>query len=159
MARYFIESVKCGVGEGGMACGPVSGPIVAEAKVRTDNGDEFYMSLAEVEGIPNFFKSPRSTYELQVEEEMDDEELEEFQSYFVETGDYAEIFEDPDPEWFQLYRYLIYIVRADWDDCEKFQEETAGKWLDEIDVPASDLEEDYLEECEDEEDFELPEIK
>ena len=145
MTRYFIESVKCGAGEGGMACGPVSGPVVAEAKVRTDNGEEFYMSLAEMEGIPNFFKSPKSTYEYQMNDDMDEEALEEFQSYFIETGDYEEIFAQQDPEWLQLYRYLIYIVRSEWEECESYQRETEGKWLDEINIPVSDIEEECAE--------------
>ena len=55
MSRFFIEDVKCGVGEGGMACGPVDGPVGTEVKVKTNNGEFFYMTLAEMMGIPNFF--------------------------------------------------------------------------------------------------------
>ena len=33
MARYRVLEAKCGVGAGGMACGPVSGPIVGEIKL------------------------------------------------------------------------------------------------------------------------------
>ncbi len=29
MSRYLIKEVKCDVANGGMACGPVGGPVVA----------------------------------------------------------------------------------------------------------------------------------
>lgn len=152
MARYFIESVKCGVGEGGSACGPMDGPVVAEVKVKSDENEEFYMSLAEVDGIPNFAKTAESTYDNQVNMDFDDEAIEAFQKCQIDgIEDYYGIFDDKDSEWYQLYRYLIYIVRADWKECEKFQKKTKGKWLDEIEIPASDIEEEYLEDYEDDE--------
>ena len=150
MARYFIEKVKCGIGEGGMACGPVSGPIVAEVKVREENGEIFYLSLAEVDGCPNFFKTEESTYNMQVFEEMTEEDADRLNEDYIPVGLYEEIFQltEEDDEMFPLYRYLIYIVRADWDECKRFQKETEGKYMDEVEIPMCDLEEDYLKENE-----------
>ena len=141
MNRYYIEDIKCDIGVGGIACGPVAGPVIAEAKVKSDD-EEFYMSLAEVDGIPNFFKTKESTYEMQLNQEMTDEEVEVLQENYIKTEDYEEILSNKDSEWYSLFRYLIYIVRSDWDECERFLKETSGKYLDEIEVPFCDLEEE-----------------
>lgn len=117
MARYFIETAKYGIGEGGMACGPV----VAEVNVKVDNGERFYMPLAEVMGIPNFYKTEESTYALHMNMDAPEEEFEKINEFFLETGEYDEIFGNRDDEYFSLYRYLIYLVRSDWDDYEHFR--------------------------------------
>ena len=153
MARFFIEDIKCGLGEGGMACGPVSGPVVAEAKVKDDKGEVFYLSLAEVDGFPNFFQTEKSTYEMQVSQNMTDEDVSYLNDNYISVdGDYDNLFEmtEEDEELLPLLKYLTYIVRADWDECKEFQEKTKGKYLDEFEIPPCDLEEEYLEENEDE---------
>lgn len=159
MKRYYIESVKSGIGEGGMACGPVSGPVVAEAKIKTDLGEVFYLSLAEVMGIPNFYKTEKSIYDILVNE--DDDAIEAIQEKFVDTGDYNDIFKKQDEEWYQLYRFLIFIVRVDWEEFEKYNDAKVDKYIDEMYIPASDVEEEYLEENGGFEDFEfeLPDNK
>lgn len=149
MARYFIEDVKCGVGTGGMACGPVSGPVVGEAKVRDSDGKTFYFSLAEVDGYPNFFLTDRSTYNQQISSDISEEELEYLDENYYPSieGDYDVIFttkEEFNP-MLPLMKYLIYLVRADWEECERFQKETKGKYLDEFKTPPCDLEEEYLD--------------
>ena len=40
-------------------------------------------------------------------------------------------------------RYLIYIMRADWDKTKAFIKKTKGKNLSEIEIPKSDVEEDW----------------
>ena len=144
MTRYFIESAKYGVGEGGFACGPVEGPVVAEVKVKTEN-EEFYMTLAEIYGIPNFYKSNESVYDFLVDPDIDEEKIEVVNKNFIETGDYDEIFEKRDDEWFELYRYLIYVVRADYEECDEFIKVTTGKYIDEMDIPNSDVEFEWNE--------------
>lgn len=103
------------------------------------------MTLAEVMGILNFYKTEESTYVLHRDMVAPEEELERINKFFLETGEYAEIFDNRDEEYYPLYRYLIYLVRSDWDDYEQFQKESVSKWLDEVDVPASDLEENIRE--------------
>lgn len=153
MARYFIEDVKCGLGAGGMACGPVSGPVVAEVKVKDNNDKVFYLSLAEVDGFPNFFQTTESTYDMQVSQEMTDEDVDYLNDNYIDAdveGDYNNLFEmtEEDEELLPLLKYLTYIVRSDWDECKRYQKETKGKYLDEIEIPICDLEEEYLEENE-----------
>ena len=146
MARYFIESVQCGIGEGGMACGPMFGPVLAEIKVRTDGDESFYLSLADVSDIPNFTKSPESTYESQLAADFSDEELERFHSYYLGLGDYYDIFEAVEDEYYPLYRSLIYLVKSDDESCRKFKEALEGRWIDEVDVPMTEMEQEFREE-------------
>ena len=73
MARYRVMEAKCGVGAGGMACGPVAGPVVGEIKLADEDGDGFYLCLAEVDGIPNWFKTDRSTIDEQLSDEDEDD--------------------------------------------------------------------------------------
>lgn len=146
MAVYFVESVKCGVGNGGMACGPVGGPVVAEIKVRGYENKEFYLSLAEVDGIPNFFQTDRSTIREQLNKEWDDSFADYLHDHYIEIASYEELFEKEYTEWTQLLRYLMYIVRADWDDFNKYKDAVINRYIYEIFVPMSDLEEEYLDE-------------
>lgn len=152
MARYLIESVQYGEAKGGMACGPVPGPIAAELKLRTDSGKEFFMTLAEYDGSPNFYRSAESTFELHIKpEDVTQEQINMLDSHYMSAGCYEDIFEEQDPEWYQLYRYLIYLVRGDEKSCRRLVRRSKGKYLDEIEVPASDIELEYLEEREEEE--------
>ena len=34
MSKFLIEDIKVGISEGGIACGPVGGHVVAEARIR-----------------------------------------------------------------------------------------------------------------------------
>ena len=70
--------------------------------------------------------------------DLDEDEIEKINEHFVETGDYYEIEDNKDAEWFDIYRYLIYVVRADFDACDQFVAETKGKYLDEIMIPEAE---------------------
>ena len=146
MAGLWIEDVKCGIGENGMACGPAGGPVVAEIKVRTDGNETFYMCLAEMMGSPNFYRTEESTYDIHMDMDADEEVFDKLNEHCLDTGDYSEIFEDPEAENYDLYRLLIALVRADWDEMEELQKRSTGRYLHEIDIPVSDVEQDYLEE-------------
>ena len=45
MARYRVMEAKCGIGAGGMACGPVAGPVIGEIRLADENGDGCYLLL------------------------------------------------------------------------------------------------------------------
>ena len=151
MARYFIKNARFGADKGGSACGPMCGPVVAEIEVKSDDGEIFYMSLAEVDGIPNFFKSEKPMFEMHLDSENDD--VAYFTEHFIDTGDYFDIYRYNDDEFFPIYRYLMYLVRSN-DNLDEFVENSTEKYLDEITVPKFDLDEEY-----DEDDFEIPEAK
>lgn len=140
MARYFIMDVKAGAGEGGMACGPVSGPIVVEVQLKDEAGQEFYVSLADVEGIANFFKTDMSTYKDQLDFDMDDEMIEMLDEHCLEAHEYKYIFQKKGSEWYDVYRYLIYLAHCYEDEAESYIQATKGCWMDEIRIPESEVE-------------------
>lgn len=144
MKKMHIVDVKCDAVGGG----PFPGTVVAEAKVQEDGGNMFYMSLVEYDAMPNFYKSDESLYELHLNEDLDEEISDKLEGYIIASGEYDEFFEEPDEEWDTLFRYLIYIVRGEWDETKAFIANTVGKYLDEIDIPRSDIEEEYYEENE-----------
>lgn len=148
MTRYFIESIKCDA----KSMGPMPGVVVAEAYVRKEDGTHFYASLSEFDGMPNFFITDESTFDEQVDNTFDSDYADFLTAHSIEVGEYSELHDYEDEEWYDLYRYLVYIVRADWDDCNSFMKKTEGKWLDEIDIPMSDIEDEMLEDEEDDED-------
>ena len=145
MARYRVLDAKCGVGAGGMACGPVGGPVIGEVKLADESGEEFYLCLAEVDGIPNWFKTDRSTIDEQIEE-TSEEIFEYLNDHYIDIGEYVDVFDDPEAELYQACRYLIYLVRCERDQEEPFIQATVGKYLDEMEIPLSDEEEEYSEE-------------
>lgn len=139
MKRYLIEEAKYGVGNGGIACGPVDAPIVGEVKIRVE-GETIFYTLAEACGLPNFYISDESYFKKLLDMDVDEEEIEKINEHFVATGDYDEIEENREKEWYEIYRYLVYVVRSDYDACDQFIEETQGKYLDEITIPDAEWE-------------------
>ena len=149
--HLLITFAKYEVTNGGMSCGPVPGSMIAEAGFKKPDGEEFFVSCAEVMGIPNFYKTEKSVIDDEVAMENSGEFDTEFQDYLMDhfidgIGEYDEIFENKDPEWFTILRYLIYIVGNDYDDTDAFILATVGKYLDEIEIPVSSIEENYIEE-------------
>lgn len=157
MARYKVVAARCEVGDGGMTpCGPIFGPVIGEIHLQGDNGEDFFLCDAEVEGIPNIYKTPMSTIDDQLSASIFDNGEKEafFHSCYVDgTDDYEELLSNKEDEFYDAYRYLTYIVRASWEDTKAFIEKTAGKYLDEMDIPMSDIEEDYLEEYDEEDEY------
>lgn len=156
MSKFLIENIQVGISEGGIACGPVSGHVVAEARIRnTDNGIVTYHALAEVEGTLNFTETDESTYDIQIAENYDDEEAWEKVSGGEAGGycSYDEFYEDLraqeicDEDHVLIWRYLAYMVRADWDKIELMKANSIGKCLEEFDIPVCDVERDYIFEC------------
>ena len=62
MKRYLIENAKCGITDGGIACGPVSGSVIATVKFKEGEKSQ-YFSLAEVSGFPNFFLTDKDVFD------------------------------------------------------------------------------------------------
>ena len=159
MKKLVVEDVKVGVSEGGMACGPVPGSVIAEACIRDlEEGTEKFYSLSEVDGIPNFCITDESTYDRQIEEVDDEEFWDMLSAHCVEgIGDYQDIFDNQeemerqDPEHLLIWKYLIFLVRADEDEVEKLKAASVGKCLGDFEIPISDVEQDYLDDMVDEE--------
>ena len=157
MKRYRVLEAKCGVGEGGFACGPVAGPVIAEIKLSDENNSDFYLSLVEVDGIANWFRTDRSTIDELLSEDNDESIFDYLNDNNLPLGEYGEVLDEKEDELYQAYRYLIYLVRCEMDEAEPFIQATVGKYLDEIEVPMSDIEEEMLEEYDEEDEDSLPE--
>lgn len=167
MKRYFIEDAKCGITRGGMACGPVPGHVVAS--VRYNDGTESnWLTFVEVDSILNTFLTEEDIYDMVIEENFGDDEYDFFETHDIGEfndielgGDYSDVFdsisEDPDNPAVPLIKYLIALVRCEMEDIDHIINLGKGHFADEIDIPVSDVEEDYLEEyAEDDADLELP---
>ena len=83
MKRYLIEEAKCGLTGGGFACGPVAGSVVVTVRF-DDGGGTRWLTVAECDGIPNFFLLDRDVHDKAVEE--DDKTLEWMGNYFPMTS-------------------------------------------------------------------------
>ena len=159
MKRYLIENVKCDITDGGIACGPVSGSVIVTVQFK--DGDETkWISNAEAMGIPNFYLLDKDVHADLVKEDMEDLEFAEYlQDHFIselngiELGEYDEIFEsiseDPKNPAVPLIRYIIAVTRCDMDETADLIAMALGKFVDELDIPVSDVEEDYIYENQD----------
>ncbi len=71
----------------------------------------------------------------------------EFREDFDEL--FENIYSDKDNPVVPLIRYIVTLVRCEMDDVEPLINMAQGKYADELDIPKSDVEEEYLEELED----------
>ena len=167
MTRYLIEEAKCGVTDGAlMPCGTMPGHVMVAVKFKEfREGEEKpaqWLSLAEAEGYPNAYLSDKDIFDRLMEEDMEDTEFDEYldEHYLEEFNgiavyDYADLFEsiqeDPDNPAAPLIRYAVALVRCAMEDVDDLIRMAKGRYADELDIPMSDVEEEYLEEHEEEE--------
>ncbi len=163
MKRYLVEEAKCGVTRGGWACGPVPGNVVVTIKFKANNKSRWF-SIVEFDGMPNYFLSDTDGHNILMEEEGNDAFMAFSEKNSISSldgidlgGDYESLFsnisEDPDNPVVPLLRYAVALVRCDMDEVEELIEMAQGRYTDELDIPVSDVEEDFVDdEDEDEED-------
>ena len=155
--RYFIEEAKCGITDGGMACGPVSGNVVATVRFNDGTASQ-WLNLVEVDGIPNVCLSDRDIYDDLLAEDYEDEAFTAYvNNHLIQHWNgidfdfsYSTTLEsmasDPENPAVPLIRYLLALVRCSMDDTEALIATAAGKYEDELDIPLSDIEEDFMDE-------------
>ena len=142
MAKYYIKNARYGEGEGGIACGPVDGPAVAEVEIRNEDGNEYFVSLVDVSGFPLFLKTPDSIFDMLLANSPEDDKY--IKSSIIRAGEYDDIFDAGDiDELYPVYRYLMYIISAEEEVMENFIKTSKEKSIDEICVPESMAEEWY----------------
>ena len=160
MKHYLVENVKYGVTSAGTACGPVAGNAVASVEFKESNDSSAeWLSLVEVDGIANFYLSDKDIFEELLKEEDDDEHIALLNSYFVEDfhgfelseddeAIFESIYEDGENDKSRLVRFLIAVVRADENAAAILSESAKGKYIEDIEFAACDIEEEYLDERE-----------
>lgn len=165
MKRYFIETAKYDIAEDDIACVSTLRTVVATVQFKEGSTTQ-WLSLVEVDGIPNVYLTDKDIHEAQVAEDFHDEEFIEYAAahYITEfngidfDADYSTTFEsiadDPENLAAPLIRYLIALVRCDIDEVDDLIQMASGKYADELDIPASDVEEEFMDEYDDEDDDE-----
>lgn len=149
---YIIEEIKCGITEGGIACGPIDGNIVVSLKF-SDGDQTKWLNNVEVAGIPNFYLTDKDIYEELLKEDFDNEEFtrfldNSFVSNFVEIklGEYEDIYEsftNANPDNVKLIRAIIWVTRCDMSELEKVISYLTKTDFAEIDIPILDVEDDF----------------
>ena len=164
MKRYYIVDAKCGIGNDGIACGPVESMVGAAVKIK-DGDKQQWLTVIEYAGFPNYYLTEEDSFNRLLDIDVEDEkeldfakehQIEEFNGITL-GSEYSDIFdsidEDPDNPAVPLIRYLTALVSCPESEEEELIALAKGKYLDEVEVPASSYEEDYLEEV----DVDLPE--
>lgn len=144
--NYLIKGIRYGITEGGMACGPVSGNVVASIEFQDDDKVSF-LSMVEVFGIPEFYFSEEDIYDELLEESEDFIDkansliINEFNG--IELKEYEDIMEELKKPYNEedkaLIKLLIAVVRLDYDEADKLIEESVGKYIKDINIPDTDL--------------------
>ena len=144
--NYLIKGIRYGITEGGMACGPVNGNVVASIEFQDDDKVSF-LSMVEVFGIPEFYFSEEDIYNELLEESEDFIDkansliINEFNG--IELKEYEDIMEELKKPYNEedkaLIKLLIAVVRLDYDEADKLIEESVGKYIKDINIPDTDL--------------------
>ena len=129
-----------------MACGPVSGNVVASIEFQDDDKVSF-LSMVEVFGVPEFYFSEEDIYDELLEESEDFIDkansliINEFNG--IELKEYEDIMEELKKPYNEedkaLIKLLIAVVRLDYDEADKLIEESVGKYIKDINIPDTDL--------------------
>ena len=140
--KYQIVNARVDQASGG----PDAPILVAEVELKPSNGVPFFYTLVECEGFPMVYKTEQSVFDWWMNPNEHESELDDLQDAgpLYEGESYAVFFENHEGiECYEGLRYLIYVMRASWDDAKAFIEGTKGKNLSEIEIPKSDVEEDW----------------
>lgn len=140
--KYQIVNARVDQASGG----PDAPILVAEVELKPSNGVPFFYTVIECEGFPMVYKTEQSVFDWWMNPDEHESELDDLQDAgpLYEGESYADFFENHEGiECYEGLRYLIYIMRASWDDAKAFIEGTKGKNLSEIEIPKSDVEEDW----------------
>lgn len=144
--RYFIECVKCGISEGGMACGHVEDTINTTVRF-TKDGVTRWLTNSEITGTPNFYLTEEDIFEKLVSQDFDDEVFAEMmERCFIDEfeginlkDDYVELEDElADKSEFpaaDLITYIIDVTRCSMEELDAFIAAGTNKYADEIVVP------------------------
>ena len=138
MERYLIMNARvdqcCG--------GPDAAIIIGEVELKAPNSKPFFFTISECDGMPMIYRTGISTFDWWMDPDTYSDELDKLQEAgsLYESDGYSELFDNHDDiECYEGLRYLIYLIRANWDETESFIAQTKGKFLDEVEIPKSDV--------------------
>ena len=61
------------------------------------------------------------------------------------------VYDNPENPAAPLIRYMITLIRCEMNEIDELTTMAKGKYADELDIPVSDVEEDFMEDYEEEE--------
>ena len=132
MKEYKIIGLKTGSNE------EIYGSIVSEVEIEEPNGNKFYVSLADVGGIPNFYKSDVSLYNIHTDGNWETA-ADILNKYILDISDYEDVAGRQDDDLYIIYKYLIYSINISDDEVDQFVADTVQKNVDEIVIPEIDF--------------------
>jgi len=158
MKKYYVQDAKCDV----IGAGLFAHTVVGAVKYKTDDTEE-WLYCEETDGMPEFYLSKNDIFGDLIKEDVQQQEFEELRDGAriselddISLGEYEEIFENiyrrKCSPAVPLLRYLITLVRCDNEDIESIISMGKGKYIDEVDIPQSDVEEEFYEDLEEEND-------
>ena len=138
--RYYIECVKIGETEGGIACGPCCGSIIVSIKYRYNETSK-WLTNVEVTGIPNFYLSESDIFDDLIKDEFDEKLSEVLEKCYIDEFDgiklgyyddfKTELINNFKPTAF-LIKYIIALINADKNEVKQLISNCEGKYIDEI---------------------------
>ena len=149
-SKFFVEQVKRGVTEGGMACGPVSGDVIVTIKYRKNDEPSRWLSNMQSMGFSTFYVDDFDPFDLLMSGDVENPKfgagrIDEFEG--VEIGFYEEMYEtfdeNKDNPAVLLLRYLIAVAQSSQEEIDDLIKLVEGHYIDEINVPISEDEEDF----------------
>ena len=157
--NYYIDNVKVGLTEGGVSmCGPVDPSVVVSVQFHCEDGNQYWFHCVEFDGMPSFYITEEDMFDKLIEEDEGFYDwlnrccaINRFEDIRL-SGEYDEIFERMDRmaghPAIPFLRYVIALVRCGMGEVKELTKMGIGKDAAAINVPISDVEEDYREEHE-----------
>ncbi len=155
---YIIENVKRGENDKVCGCEITGGPICISVKYKKDNEPSKWLELDDVMGIPNFYLSDHDLFDYHISFNSDDEDdIKNFNENFINefegvtfSGDYTGLFdqfygEKKGNPAVLLLRYMILVANCSDEELTKFIDMVVGKSVDSVDIPISEIEQEYIE--------------
>ena len=151
MSRYFVEKINLGFADSGLP----PADVIVSIRYRKDDGPIQWISNAECEGLCTIFQNDFDPFDLLVSGDTDNPKwgigmTNSFEG--IDFFDYEDMFEyfmeNKDNTAIPLLRLLIAVTRCSMEETKELISIAEGKYVDEIKVPISDIEEEYIEEAE-----------
>ena len=152
MSRYYIEDLKVGMSNGGMACGPVPGVTVGAVKFRKDDLNPKWLYCIEAYGFPEYYLTDEDLLETIIDVENDSEDdhdefrekleackIEEFDGVYLDSF----VIEDEGNPAVPLLRCLIAIMCCPIEVEDDLKSTVIGKDINDVydDFQCNDIDE------------------
>ena len=147
MGRFYIEKVSVGLTDNGIP----DRDVIVTIQYRKDDGLSQWLSNAECGGFCTLYLNDFNPFEILRSGDVENPQfgagmIDSFEG--IEFNDYDDMFEyfagsNNNPA-VPLLRYLIALTRCSEGETDELISMAEGKYIDEVDVPISDIEEDYL---------------